>query len=138
MAVAYLTRTVGFSALHRYFRPDWTPERNAAAFGDTIHEHGHDYRCDVTVQGTPDPQTGMVIDLGVLDRLLSEEVVQRFGNRRIHADVPEFADGKLIPTGEMLCIHIWNRLAQRLPAGCRLALVRVAEDATLSSEYRGE
>jgi 6-pyruvoyltetrahydropterin/6-carboxytetrahydropterin synthase len=138
MAVAYLTRVVAFSALHRYFRPDWSKERNAATFGETVREHGHDYRCEVTVMGTPAPETGMVIDLGALDRLLSEEVAERFGNRRIHADIPEFADGKLIPTGEMICIDIWRRLSVRLPDGCGLHSVKVAEDETLWSEYRGE
>ena len=138
MAVAYLTRVVLFSALHRYFRPDWSAARNDAAFGATMHEHGHDYRCEVTVKGTPDADTGMVIDLGALDRLLSDEVAQRFGNRRIHADVPEFAEGKIIPTGEMLCIDIWGRLSARLPSTCALHSVRVAEDETMVAEYRGE
>ena len=138
MAVAYLTRVVRFSALHRYFRPDWSAERNAAAFGDTVREHGHDYRCEVTIRGTPDAATGMVIDLQALDTLLSTEVVTRFGNRRIHADIPEFAEGGIIPTGEMLCLDIWARVSPRLPGGCALTCVRVAEDESLWSEYRGE
>ena len=137
MAVAYLTRVVRFSALHRYFRPDWPDARNAAAFGSMMHEHGHDYRCEVTVKGTPDAATGMVIDLGALDRLLADEVVERFGDRRIH-DLPDFADGKTIPTGEMLCIDIWDRIAKLLPAGCRLHRVMVAEDESMYAEYRGE
>ncbi len=138
MPTAYLTRIVDFSATHRYFHPAWSAERNAVAFGASTHEHQHAYRCVVTVRGTPDPETGMVIDLAALDRLLSEEVVARFGRRRIHVDVPEFADGGAMPTGEMLCLDIWRRVAARLPAGCSLARVRVQEDPTLYAEYRGE
>lgn len=138
MAVAYLTRVVRFSATHRYFKPAWPAERNAATFGSTVHEHGHEYRCEVTIRGTPDPDTGMVIDLGALDRLLSEEVVKRFDQRRLHLDVPEFADGKDTPTGEMICIDIFRRIAARMPAGCSVARVRVAEDETLWSDYKGE
>lgn len=138
MAVTYLTRVVRFSALHRYFRPEWSAEHNTAAFGDTVREHGHDYRCEVTIRGTPDAETGMVIDLGALDRLLAREVVERFGNRRIHADIPEFAEGKLIPTGEMMCIDIWHRIVKGLPDECTLTSVRVAEDDSLWAEYRGE
>src|SRR5690349_3085295 len=36
--------------------------------------HGHSYVCDVTVSGEIDATTGMLIDLAVLDRILSTEV----------------------------------------------------------------
>lgn len=134
----YLTRAVHFSATHRYFKPGWSEARNEEAFGGAAREHGHEYRCEVTVKGTPDPGTGMVIDLGALDLVLADEIVQRFDHRRIHVDVPEFTDGRLLPTGEMLCLEIWRRVAARLPVGSTLVCVRVQEDAMLYSEYRGE
>ncbi len=46
--------------------------------------------------------------------------------------------GKTVPTAEALCVEIWGRVAARLPAGCLLTLVRVAEDRALWAEYRGE
>ncbi len=140
MPSCYLTRVVQFKAEHRYFRPEWTAERNAARFGDAALEpgHGHAYQCAVTVRGTPDPTTGMVMDLGALDTVLSEEIVQRFDRRHMNRDVPEYAYGKIVPTGEMLCLDVWRRVAARLPAGCALTLVRVQEDPTLYAEYRGE
>lgn len=140
MPIAYLTRLVQFAAAHRYFRPEWTAERNAEVFGACAreHGHGHTYQCTVTVRGTPDPVTGMVMDLGLLDRVLSEEVVQRLDHRHLNLDVPEFAYGRTVPTGEMLCLDIWGRVAPRLPAGCTLALVRVQEEPALYAEYRGE
>lgn len=138
MTVAYLTRVVQFDAQHRYFRPDWSAERNAAVFGGAGQDHGHRYECRVTVRGTPDPVTGMVIDLALLDRLIHEEVLQRFDRRHINLDVAEFAYGRTVPTGEMLCLDIWRRITQRLPAGSALALVRVQEDPSLYAEYRGE
>lgn len=140
MASCTLTRTVIFSASHRYFRPEWSAERNTATFGrcSSEHGHGHTYHCAVTVSGTPDPLTGMVVDLGLLDRLMHEEIVQRFDHRYINLEVPEFAFGKTVPTGEMLCLDVWGRLAARLPAGCRLAAVRIQEEPMLYAEYRGE
>ncbi len=140
MATAYLTRIVQFSASHRYFRPEWSAERNQEAFGACAreHGHGHTYQCTVRVRGTPSPQTGMVMDLGVLDRILRAEVVERFDHRHLNLDVPEFAYGKTVPTGEMLCMDVWRRVSERLPDGCRLDLVRVAEEPTLYAEYRGE
>lgn len=139
MATAYLSRTVLFSAWHRYFRAEWSREQNEAAFGAAAREpaHGHDYRCTVTVRGPVYPDTGMVIDLGLLDRVLREEVVDRLGGRRLN-DVAGFGPHGTVPTGESVCIDLWARIGARLPAGCRLHAVRVAEDETLFSEYRGE
>lgn len=140
MPTAHLTRIVQFAAAHRYFRPEWTAERNAEVFGACAreHGHGHTYQCTVTVRGTPDPVTGMVMDLAVLDRILAQDVVERLDHRHLNLDVAEFAYGRTVPTGEMLCLDIWNRVAPKLPQGCALSLVRVQEDATLYAEYRGE
>ena len=136
--IAYLTRTVEFTATHRLFKPEWSAERNAAAFGATAQPHAHVYRCAVTLAGAVDPATSMAADLAALDRVLAQEVVARFDGRDINRDVPEYAPGRTLPTGEALCLDIWQRVAARLPAGCRLVSVRVQEDASLSAEYRGE
>ena len=140
MPIATLTRVVQFSAAHRYFRPEWSAERNAEAFGACAreHGHGHTYQCAVTVRGVADAVTGMVVDLGLLDRVLREEILERFDHRHLNLDVPQFAYGRTVPTGEMLCVDIWTRVAPRLPAGCVLARVRVQEEPTLYAEYRGE
>jgi 6-pyruvoyltetrahydropterin/6-carboxytetrahydropterin synthase len=140
MPVAYLTRVVQFSAAHRYFRPEWSQERNDATFGacGREHGHGHTYQCVVTVRGAADGATGMVVDLGLLDRILQEEVVARFDHRHLNLDVPEFAYGRTVPTGEMLCVDVWHRVAPRLPSACTLHAVRVQEEPALWAEYRGE
>ena len=116
MAFAYLTRVVTFEATHQLPR---------------MEEHGHDYRCEVTVRGPLDESTGMIIDLGALDRILAEEVVRRFSGRRLNDVIPQ-------PTGEMLAFHVWKHISPRLPGTCTLESVKIAEDDTLWSEYRGE
>ncbi len=136
--LAYLTRTVEFTASHHFARPEWSAERNAEAFGPMTAPHAHVYRCSVTLAGPVDAATGMAADLPTLDGILAEEVVARFDGRDLNRDIPEFADGRPLPTGEALCLHIWQRVAPRLPPGCRLTSVRVQEDPTLSAEYRGE
>lgn len=137
MPTAYLTRTVQFSATHRYFRPEWSEQKNAEVFGTCTSAHGHTYRCLVTVRGAVDRATGMVADLAALDRILAEEVAARFDQRSLN-EVPEFAPGHALPTGEELCLDIWRRVSARLPAGCALAAVRVQEEPALYAEYRGE
>ncbi len=139
MSRASLTRRVAFAAAHRYRRPEWTDERNEAVFGACArpHYHGHSYVCDVTVEGEIDPITGFVVDLGELDTILSEEVHRRFDHRNINLEVPEFADGLLVPTGENLARFIFDRIAARLPDANRVTRVTVAEDKTLSATYTG-
>ena len=74
-----LTRTVGFRAVHRLYRADWSPERNRDTFGPLSDPpgHPHDYTCAVTVTGPLDRAMGMVMDLMELDRILRPEALTR-------------------------------------------------------------
>jgi 6-pyruvoyltetrahydropterin/6-carboxytetrahydropterin synthase len=133
-----LTRRVSFTASHRYWRSDWSAVRNERSFGAASSTHSHDYSCDVTVSGPLDEETGMVVDLGQLDRVLDREVRVRFHGMDITTQVPEFADGKLIPTGENLARFIYHRVAGTLVSSAAVVSVVVREDETISSEFAGE
>jgi 6-pyruvoyltetrahydropterin/6-carboxytetrahydropterin synthase len=134
---AFLTRRVTFAAAHRYRIDTWSDERNERTFGLCARPnyHGHTYVCDVTVSGAIDATTGFCVDLGGLDRVLTAEVRDRFDHRNINLDVPEFADGKLMPTGENLARFIFRAVQAAVPAGVQVVRVTVAEDATLSATY---
>jgi 6-pyruvoyltetrahydropterin/6-carboxytetrahydropterin synthase len=138
MSSATLTRSVEFPAGHRYYRADWDAARNEAVFGKCARPpgHGHNYRVEVTVSGEIDLETGMVIDVSVLDRLLGEVVLGPMDHSFLN-DLPEFAQG-LIPTTENLSRVIWARLQPRLPEDCVLFRVRVFEDPNLWAEYTGD
>jgi 6-pyruvoyltetrahydropterin/6-carboxytetrahydropterin synthase len=129
MPTSYLTRVVEFTATHRLPRTD---------FGKAAEDHSHRYRCRVTVKGALRATQGGVISLQALDALLQREVVARFDGRHINRDVPEFAEGRLLPTGEALAVYIWERLVPGLPPGATLHAVRVQENDHLYSEYFGE
>ena len=118
----FLTRTVGFHAIHRYYQPAWSAEQNRARFGRAGEEpgHPHDYTCAVTVTGRPDPETGMIIDLPALDHLLAELVVTPLDGKHINLAVAEFAYGRTLPTCESLAQFLFVRLSVRLPAGVDL------------------
>lgn len=138
MPDAQLIRRVRFAAAHRYRNPQWSEEKNVEVFGLCARPnyHGHTYTCSVAVEGPVDPVTGMVIDLGALDRVLQREVLDRFDHRNINLDVPEFADGGLIPTGENLARFIFDRLQSAL-GSVRVRSVRIDEDETLSAVVWG-
>lgn len=139
MPTVRLTRVVVFSAAHRYFRPEWSADKNATVFGACGHEHGHGHRyeCHVTVAGPMSDETGMVVDLRTLDRILREEVTSRLDHKHLNYDVPEFAFGNTIPTCEALAVHLWQQIAARLPADVTLERVRIHEDPELFAEYDG-
>ena len=131
----YVTRKFGFSAAHRYWRPEWSAEENARVFGSLTVVHGHNYELDVTLAGPVDPVTGMVIDLGELKRMVNEVVISRFDHADLSAD-PIFAASGQIATTENLVRAIWELLAAKIGAD-RLYRLRLAEDPTLSVEYFG-
>ena len=134
-----LTRSLGFRATHRYYKPEWSEEENRRRFGWTTDApgHPHDYRVSVTVTGPLDPETAMILDLGDLDRILAEEVTARLNGRHLNHDLPEFAGGATLPTCEALARLLFGRIAAHLPRGVVLARVRVAEDATLHADCTG-
>jgi 6-pyruvoyltetrahydropterin/6-carboxytetrahydropterin synthase len=135
---ASLTRTIGFHALHRYYRPEWSESRNREVFGSLADPpgHGHDYQCAVTVSGGLG-ETGMILDLALLDRILIEEVMRPLAGRHLNLDVPDFAYGRMLPTCEAIAEYVFRRIAPRLPDGVALERVRIMEDPTLYADCTG-
>jgi len=127
------TRRFTFSSAHRYWVDDWSREDNERVFGRLTVPHGHNYTLDVTVRGPIDPDTGMVIDLSELKRIVGETVVERFDHADLNADV--LFRGR-VPTTENVAIVVWELLAPKLGAE-RLWQVRVWEDPTLFVDYWG-
>lgn len=134
MRTAQLIRRVRFAAAHRYRKPEWSDEKNLEVFGLCARPnyHGHTYTCAVTVEGPIDDATGMVIDLALVDRVLETEVVARFDHRNINLDVPEFGEGRMIPTGENLARFVFERVQSAL-GSVRVRSVQIDEDETLSA-----
>jgi len=135
--VPSLTRRVSFTATHRYWRSDWSEVRNDKTFGSAAVAHSHDYACDVTVSGPIDAETGMIIDLALLDRILDREVRGHFHGADINADLPAFADRKLIPTCENLARFVFEHVDAALAGAATLSRVVVREDETISAEFPG-
>ena len=124
--------------MHRYYRTDWSEARNREVFGPLADPpgHGHDYQCAVTVAGRLD-QSGMIVDLALLDRILQEEVLTPFAGKLFNLDVPAFASGHPLPTCEAIAAYVFRRIAARLPKGVALERVRITEDPTLYADCTG-
>lgn len=121
-----LTRTIDFSSSLRYARADLGEAENRKLFGPAAAQHGHNYRLEVTVQGEPDPVTGMVIDLKDLKEILEREVTARFDHRDLNDDTGYFE--KSPPTPENLAAVIFELLEVALPGLLHAVRLRQDED----------
>lgn len=133
-----LTRKVEFSASHVCANPSWTDARNREVYGPNAnpHGHGHNYILEVTVEGTPDPVTGMVFDLREIKEILNEEVVGPMDHRFLNREVPPF--DRIVPTAENLAVEIWRRIEPPLQRdNARLHNVRLYETPDLYVDYGG-
>jgi 6-pyruvoyltetrahydropterin/6-carboxytetrahydropterin synthase len=130
------TRRFEFSAAHRYWRDDWSQEQNEHTFGKCTspYGHGHNYTLDVTVAGTPDPVTGMIMNMVDLKAIVNE-VLEEFDHRHLNEDTPYFKER--IPTTENIVRVLWGLIAPRIPAGATLARLRLYEMNDLWAEYDG-
>jgi 6-pyruvoyltetrahydropterin/6-carboxytetrahydropterin synthase len=139
MPLAYLTRKTRFASAHRYWRTEWSAERNERTFGACAnpHGHGHNYVLEVMIAADIDPQTGFSANMPVLDAILNEQVVRVFDHQHINHAIAEFGEGGMIPTSENILVYCWSRIAQSLPETMKLHRLRLREDETFFVDYYG-
>ena len=137
MAIVTVTRRLRFSASHRVHNAALSDADNRALFGkyNYPHGHGHNYTLEVSVAGPVDERTGYVLDLGALDRLVRQCVVDQLDHRHLNADV-DFLRG-VNPTTENLVIACWRLLHGRV-APARLTRLRLRETENNYVDYEGE
>ncbi len=139
-----LTRKAEFSASHVCANPALGQEENRALYGANAnpHGHGHNYVLEVTIEGDPDPVTGMVFDLRRLKEIIHSEVVDPMDHRFLNHEIPPF--DRVVPTTENIAVEIWKRLESKIATPgsvsnkARLKNVRLYETADLYVDYGGE
>ncbi len=107
-------RRAHFNAAHRLHNPRWSDEENRAFFGrcNSPNYHGHNYELEVKVSGEVDPETGFLIDLNVLKKIIKDKVEDRFDHKNLNIDVPGFENKN--PTAENICFVIWEIIRAEL------------------------
>lgn len=103
-------RKAHFNTAHRLYRPDWSDEKNYEVFGKCSNPnyHGHNYDLIVAVTGPIDEETGYVVDMKVLKKLIKTEVEDVLDHKNLNLDVPYFKN--INPTAENISVFIYNRL----------------------------
>lgn len=138
-AMVYLTRRERFNAAHKLANPAWSDEKNEQVFGKCANKnwHGHNFELFVTVKGEVDPETGFVINLVDLSRLINLKVIERLDHKNLNLDVP-FMKGKMAST-ENLVVAIWNELEGGVAQmGAALHKLHLIETENNSVEYYGK
>lgn len=135
--MVYVTRKERFSAAHRLFNPKWDDEKNLEVFGPCSNPnwHGHNYILEVTVAGIPDEETGFVINLKELKKILHEIIIRKVDHKNLNTET-DFMKGK-IPTTENLASAIWKELEKEITKG-KLYSVKLSETENNFFEYKGE
>lgn len=134
-----ITRKVEFSASHMCRLPELSEEENRRVYGASAnpHGHGHNYVLEVSLEGDPDPVTGMVMDLKELKEVLTRRVIDAYDHRFLNYEVPPF--DHVVPTAENIARDVWQRLEAELNGGGRrLRSVRIYETPDLYVDYSGE
>lgn len=137
MARCTVVRRLHFNAAHRLHNPARSDAWNAETFGpcNNPNYHGHNYELEVMVEGDIDPETGYVLDVAVLKRIVEDRVIAGLDHRNLNLDVPWFAEH--LPSAENIAVYIWNQLIDRIPRG-RLRRVRLWETPRNWVDYEGE
>jgi 6-pyruvoyltetrahydropterin/6-carboxytetrahydropterin synthase len=132
---ATLTVKTHFSAAHRLAISSLSFEENQEIYGKCArpHGHGHNYHLEVTVAGEIDPRTGMLVDLGKLQRVIDEYVVEPFDHTFLNKDIAYFAE--VVPTAENIAVRIADLLRSPIQEiGAELAKIKLIESPNNSCE----
>ena len=113
--MVFVNRKEHFNAAHKLYNPNWSEEKNKEVFGPCANAnwHGHNFELIVTVKGEPETDTGFVVDLKKLSKLIRAEVIEKLDHKNLNLDV-DFMQGKMAST-ENLVMEIWKILNQKLP-----------------------
>ncbi len=134
----YLTRRERFNAAHRLFRADYSEEKNQEVFGPCSNPnwHGHNYELWVTVKGKVNEETGFVINLKTLSRIIREKIISKIDHKNINIEVP-FMKGK-IASSENIIKSIWEELEPPIKElGIALHAIKLSETENNFVEYYG-
>lgn len=103
-------RVAYFNAAHRLYRKDWTDVENFEVFGKCSNPnfHGHNYELVVAVTGAINKETGFVMDLKILKKIIREQIEEVLDHKNLNLEIPYFEN--INPTAENIAVFIWNTI----------------------------
>ncbi len=137
MSDVFVKRKFTFAASHRLHSSSLSDEENKIIYGkcNNRNGHGHNYTLIVTMKGSPDPTTGMFVNLTEVKAVLEETVGRQFDHKNLDLDTTYFVDRP--STAENIAIVIWDMLKESTLAE-HLYSVEIIETENNSAVYYGE
>ena len=135
----YITRRERFNAAHMLWNYNWNEQKNIEVFGKCANKnwHGHNFELFVTVKGEVNADTGFVVNLKDLAKIIQEKVIDKLDHKNLNLDV-DFMKDKMAST-EVLAIAIWQELeANIMQLGAALHCIKVQETENNFVEYFGK
>ena len=118
-----ICRKSHFNSAHKLYNKTWSKEKNLKVYGKCSYEnfHGHNYELIVKLYGEINEDTGMLMDLSDLKKIIKDEVEEKLDHKNLNLDIDYFKDK--ITSTENLAIYIWNRLNDAINIECKLTVI---------------
>ena len=134
MSHPIITKKYHFCASHKYGNNHWSEEKNFKVFRKDYNTHGHNYILEVSMTGPVNPDTGWLVDLGYVNKIVKSNVVDIIDHSQIEKDIPWF-EGKQ-PSSEVIVVWIWEQIDKDLK-GAKLHRIRLVETHSIHTDYYG-
>tara|TARA_B100000579_G_C22828644_1_gene854669 strand:+ start:212 stop:625 length:414 start_codon:yes stop_codon:yes gene_type:complete len=131
----YITKQFKFCAAHKYWNDNWSDEKNKEIFEDDIRIHGHNYELDITISGIPSEDSGFIVNISELKKIVDENVISILDHSQIEQDVLWFKNKQ--PSTENLVIFIWEQIIPHIKGEMKLYKIKLRETPTIYTEYYG-
>ena len=132
----YLTKQYKFCAAHRYWNPNWSDEKNYQIFGEDVRIHGHNYTLDITICGPINNESGFIVNLFELNKIVKLHVLDVMDHSQIQLDIPWFESKQ--PSTENMVVIIWEQIVTKIPKPAKLNSIKLRETPTIFTEYFGQ
>lgn len=132
----YLTKQYKFCAAHRYWNPNWSDEKNYQIFGEDVRIHGHNYTLDITISGPVNDESGFIVNLFELNKIVKLHVLDVMDHSQIQLDIPWFELKQ--PSTENMVVFIWEQIVTKIPNPAKLNSIKLRETPTIFTEYFGQ
>lgn len=119
-----ITKKFEFSASHRYWVENWSNQENERVFGEGVspYGHGHNYELHVTVSGPVDEDTGMIINLSILKKIV-KTILNDFDHKFLNLDNTHFKNRQ--PSTENIALVLFDLIEEKLSALKDIVLQRI-------------
>ncbi len=131
----YLTKQYKFCAAHKYWNNNWSDQKNKEVFDEDIKIHGHNYTLSITVKGEINSDSGFIIDIKELNKVVSKYIINIFDHSQIEKDISWFKNKQ--PSTENMVVFMWNKIVDKIPSKAILHCIKLRETPTIYSEYYG-